>query len=105
MITASLGWILYSHAVYPADDLRGMLLPNDVVNLCIGVPSLLVSLLLVWQKKLPGLLALFGALLFVLYNYLVYVLAMPRGTPFLLHLALVLLSACALVILVSRDDA
>ena len=105
MIAASVAGVLYSHTFYPADDLRRMFFPNDVVNLSIGLPFLLVSLLLVWRNRLIGLLALFGALLFVLYNYLVYVLAMPRGIPFLLHLALVLLSTCALVILVSRIDA
>ena len=105
MIAASLGGILYSHTLYPADDLRRMFFPNDVVNLCIGLPFLLVSLLLVWRNRLIGLLALCGALLFVLYNYLVYVFAMPFSIPFQLHLALVLLSTCALVILVSRIDA
>jgi hypothetical protein len=105
MIVASMGGILYSQKVYPADELRRMFLPNDVVNLCLGLPFLLVSLLLVWRNRLIGLLALLGALLFILYNYLVYVLAIPLGVLFLLHFALVLMSTCALVILVSRIDA
>jgi hypothetical protein len=105
MIAASVAGVLHSHTFYPADDLRRMFFPNDVVNLCIGLPFLLVSLLLVWRNRLIGLLALFGALLFVLYNYLVYVFAMPLGIPFQLDLALVLLSTCALVILVLRIDA
>lgn len=105
MIAASVAGVLYSHTFYPADDLRRMFFPNDVVSLCIGLPFLLVSLLLAWRNRLIGLLALFGALLFVLYNYLVYVFAMPFGIPFQLHLALVLLSTCALVILVLRIDA
>jgi len=66
MIAASLAGILYSHSVYPADDLRRMLMPNDVVNLCIELPFMLLSLLLIWQNKLTGLLALPGALLSVL---------------------------------------
>lgn len=105
MIAASVAGVLDSQTVYPADDLRRMFLPNDIVNLCIGLPFLLVSLLLAWRSRLTGLLALFGALLFVLYNYLVYVLALPFGMLFLLHFSMVLLSACALVILVSRIDA
>jgi hypothetical protein len=105
MIAASMAGILYSHSVYPADDLRRMFLPNDIVNLCIELPFMLVSLLLIRQNKLTGLLALAGALLSVLYNYLVYVLAMPIGIAFALHLALVILSACALVSLIVHIDA
>ena len=105
MITASVAGVLFSHLVYPADDLRRMFLPNDVVNLCIELPFMLVSLLLIWQSKLTGLLALPGALLSVLYNYLVYVLAMPIGIAFGVHLALVFLSTCALVSLIAHIDA
>jgi len=105
MMAASVAGILYSHSVYPADDLRRMLMPNDVVNLCIELPFMLLSLLLIWQNKLTGLLALPGALLSVLYNYLVYVLAMPIGIAFVLYLALVSLSACALVSLIVHIDA
>jgi len=105
MIAASLVGILYSRSVYPSDDLRRMLMPNDVVNLCIELPFMLLSLLWIWRNKLTGLLALAGALLSVLYNYLVYVLAMPVGIAFALHLALVTLSACALVNLIVHIDA
>jgi hypothetical protein len=105
MTAASLAGVLYSHSVYPADDLRKMLMPNDVVNLCIELPFMLFSLLLIWQNKLTGSLALVGALLSILYNYLVYVLAMPIGIAFAVHLALVILSACALVSLIVHIDA
>jgi hypothetical protein len=105
MIAASVAGVLYSHTVYPADYLWRMFLPNDIVNLCIGLPFLLISLLLTWQNRLTGLLALPGALLFVLYNSLVYVLAMPLGFVFLLHFSMVLLSVCVLVMLAARIDA
>lgn len=105
MTAASVAGVLYSHSVYPADDLRRMFLLNDVVNLCIGLPFMLVSLLLIWRCKLTGLLALAGALLSVLYNYLVYVLAMPIGIAFAVHLALVIVSTCALVSLIVQIDA
>jgi hypothetical protein len=105
MIAASVAGVLYSRTIYPGEELRRMFLPNDVVNLCLGLPFLLASLLVAWRKHLIGFLALLGALLFVLYNYLVYVLAMPFGVPFLLYLALVLLSTCALVILIAHIDA
>jgi hypothetical protein len=104
-IAASVAGVLHSHAFYPADDLRRTFLPNDVVNLSIGLLFLMVSLLVTWRGRLAGLLALPGALLFVLYNSLVYVLGLPFGMLFLLHFGMVLLSACASVILVARIDA
>ena len=48
LLTASVAGVLYSRTVYPVDDLRRMFLPNDVVNLSIGLPFLTVSLLLIW---------------------------------------------------------
>jgi hypothetical protein len=105
MIAASVAGVRYSHSVYPSDDLRRTFLPNDVVNLCIESPFMLVSLLLIWRNRLTGLLALAGALLSVLYSYLVYVLSMPIGIAFALHLALVILSTCALVSLIVHIDA
>jgi hypothetical protein len=103
--TASVAGVLYSRAVYPADDLRRMFQPNDIVNLIIGLPFLMASLLLIWRNSFVGLLALPGALFFILYNSLIYVLALPFGMMFLLHFSMVLLSACASVILVTRIDA
>ena len=105
LLTASVAGVLYSRTVYPVDDLRRMFLPNDVVNLSIGLPFLTVSLLLIWRDRLAGLLALPGALFFILYNSLIYVLALPFGMMLLLHFSMVLLSACASVILVTRIDA
>jgi len=105
LLTASVAGVLYSRTVYPVDELRRMFLPNDVVNLSIGLPFLMVSLLLVWRDRFAGLLALPGALFYMLYNSLIYALALPFGIMFLLHFAIVSLSACASVILVKRIDA
>ena len=105
MSAGSAAGILYPQTVYPAADLRGMFVPNDVVNLSIGLPFLLVSLLLIWRSQWIGLLSLSGALLFVLYNYLIYVFAMPLGIAFLLYLVLVILSGWALAGLIAHTDA
>jgi hypothetical protein len=70
---------------------------NDVVNLFIGLPILLGSMWLAWRGKLIGLLFWPGALFFVLYNYLIYVFAMPLNVAFLLHLALVTLSVYTII--------
>jgi hypothetical protein len=59
---------------------------------------------LAWRGKLVGLLLWPGALLFVLYNYLAYVLAMPLNVAFLLHLTLVTLSTYTLAGLLASID-
>ena len=59
---------------------------------------------LAWRGKLIGLLLWPGALFFVLYNYLIYVFAIPFNVAFLLHLALVTLSVYTIIGLVASID-
>jgi len=102
---ASISGILNRSVVYPTDDLLQSFLPNDVVNLCIGLPILIVSMWLTWRGKLIGLLFWPGALFFVFYNYLVYVFVMPPGLSFLMHLVLVSMSVYTMIALVAAIDA
>ena len=77
---------------------------KDVVNLTIGLPIILGSVFLTMGKKLIGLLLWPGALFFILYNYLIYVLAMPFNLAFLLDLTLVTLSLYTTIALVASID-
>jgi hypothetical protein len=104
MAAASLGGLVYGADLYPTDDLLQALVPTDIVNLVLGLPILLGSIWLAWRGKLIGLLLWPGALLFVLYNYLAYVLVVPFNVAFLLDLALVTLSAYTLIGLVASID-
>jgi hypothetical protein len=104
MAAASAGGLAYGADLYPTDDLLQALLPTDVVNLVLGLPILLGSVWLAQRGKLIGLLLWPGALLFVLYNYLAYILAMPLNVAFLLHLTLVTLSVYTLTGLVTNID-
>jgi len=99
--TATVAGLLYRTAIYPTDDLLQSFVPTDVTILFIGLPMLLGSMWLTWRGKLIGLFLWPGALLFVLYNYIVYVLAMPLNVAFLLHLALVAMSVYALIGLIA----
>lgn len=101
LTAASVAGLIYPAAIYPTDELLRTFLSNDVVNLVIGLPILLGSMWLARRGRLLGLLCWPGALFFVLYNYLVYIFAMPLNGAFLLHLALVALSAYTLVALVA----
>ncbi len=101
---ASAAGLLYRTTIYPTDELLRSFVPNDMVNIFIGLPILLGSMWLSWRGKLIGLLLWPGALFFVLYNYIVYVFAMPLNVVFLLHLALVTMSVYTLIGLVASID-
>lgn len=104
LAAASVAGLMYGTAIYPTDDLFRSFMPNDVVNLCIGVPLLLGSLWLARRGQLLGLLCWPGALFFVLYNAIVYVFALPLNAVFPLHLGLVVLSVHTLIGLVASID-
>lgn len=100
----SLGGLLYPSTFYPTDELLQSFFPNDVVNLFVGLPILLGSMWLTRRGKLVGLLFWPGALLYILYNYIPYIL----GTPFRLftfaYLALILLSTYSILDLLKSID-
>ena len=79
-------------------------MPNDVVNLLIGAPILLGSMWFTHRGRLIGLLFWPGALLYVFYNYVVYLFAMPFNSFFLLYISLVTLSVYSLIGLIANID-
>jgi len=100
MVVASVAGLLFRTVIYPTDELLRSFVSNDVVNLFIGLPILLGSMWLAWRGKLIGLLLWSGALFFVLYNHIIYVIAIPLNVAFLLYLALVTLSVYTIIGLV-----
>ena len=104
MAIASVAGLLYQTIIYPTDELLQSFVPNDVVNLFIGLPILLGSMWLARRGKLVGLLFWPGALFYVFYTYIVYVFSMPLNVAFLLHLTLVTLSAYTMIGLVASID-
>lgn len=119
MAGVSLVGLLYPSAVYPTVALRQSFMANDVVNLGVGLPILLGSLWLSrgdrsrWERsrgdrssrdKLVGLLLWPGALLYVLYNYIAYLFAVPPGLVSIIYLVLILFSALNLIILLRDMD-
>ena len=89
----SLAGLLVPGRIYPSEELLQSFLPNDVVNLFIGLPILLGSLYLTRRGVLVGLLLLPGALLYVVYNYIAYVFGISFSFLTVGYLVLVLLSA------------
>lgn len=104
MAIASLAGLISRGAIYPTEDLFQSFVPNDVVNLFIGLPILLGSMWLTWRGKLIGPLLWIGALFFVFYNYIGYTFAMPLTWAFVLHLSLSVLSIYTFISMIASID-
>jgi len=102
-IVSVLGVSAHEHT-YPTKEIGRVLVINDYVSLIIGVPVLALCLLLALRKKTIGWLLWPGALLFVLYNSLVYILTLPLSPVYLLHLFLSTFCVYALFGLFNRID-
>jgi len=104
MTIASIAGLQPRTTIYPTEDLIQSFVPNDVVNLFIGLPILLGSMWLTRRGKLIGPLFWMGALFFVFYNYIGYVFAIPLNWAFLLHLILAVLSLYTFISLIASID-
>ncbi len=80
MTGASTAGLLYPERLYPTEDLLQSSVPNDVVNLVVGLPLLLGSMWLTRRGRLIGLLLWPGALLYMIYNTIAYVAELPTSS-------------------------
>ena len=104
MAGVSLAGLLFQSSIYLTYELPNAFIANDVVNLCIGLPVLLGSMWITRRGNLAGLLLWPGALLYILYNYIAYVIGMPLSWISLIYLALVLLSGYVIFDLLRNID-
>lgn len=104
MTVASVIGFLYRTVIYPTDELLLSKISLDVFNLVVGLPILLGSMWLARRGKLIGLLCWPGALFYVLYIYVSYLIGVPFNALFLPYIALVTLSAYTLIGLVASID-
>jgi len=104
MAVASVVGLLYQEVIYPTDELLLSFAPSDAVNLIVGLPILLATMWLARRGNLVGLLCWPGALFYVLYMYVPYVIDVPFNVLFLPYLVLVVLSAYALIGIVASID-
>jgi len=105
LASASAMGLLYQTTIYPTPELRQSLVANDLVNLFVGLPILLGSMELTRRGRLLGLLFWPGALFYVFYNAMAYILALPLNVSFVLNLIVVAASVYTMVALVSVVDA
>jgi len=103
-IASAAGW-LFSSSLYPTPDSLQSFVANDLVNLFLGLPILLIAMALTRRGRLIGLLFWPGALLYVIYNYIAYLVGVPPGAASVAYAGLIVLSLCALAALLSRINA
>lgn len=89
----SLAGLIVPESVYTSEEQIQFFMANDVINLVLGLPILLLSMWLTRGGKLVGLLLWPGSLLYVLYNYIAYVVGMPFSILSFAYLAFVFLVA------------
>jgi hypothetical protein len=88
----SLTGVLNPGLIYSSEELHIAFMPNDVLNLFIGLPILGASMRLAQRGGLAGLLLWPGALLYVLYNTVGYLISLPLGWLSILYFILAALS-------------
>lgn len=101
----SLASLLFSALLYPTADLRNSSIPTDVVNLVIGLPSLLGAMVLARRGRLTGLLFWPGMLLFVAYHAAAFAASRPFTIQFYFYVVQTVLSIYTLVRLLASLDA
>jgi hypothetical protein len=102
-ITSFIG-ILAADWAYPTMDQKISLIPNDVVNLLVGLPFLAAMIWLARRGSLWARLCWPGALLYILYNSIIAIISLVPGTVSLLHLIQVVLCGVILRVMWSRLD-
>lgn len=102
---ASVIGLVYRANLYRVENLAGRV-STDVTNLLIIVPVLLAAVVFARRGSLLGLLIWPGALCYLLYVYVAYVIGVPFGALFLVYLGLVpLLTVTLIALVVSIDHA
>lgn len=97
MTFSSAAGLLYSSEFYIGEKLSTAFIPTDLVNLVLGLPAFLISILLSKQGKLIGYLVWPGMLMYVLYIYIPYILLVPFSFLFPVYLLMVTLSLWILI--------
>jgi hypothetical protein len=104
MMLASVLGLLFQEVVYQTDELLLSFVPSDIFNLAFGLPILLGSLWLARRGALIGLLCWPGALFYVLYMYVPYMISVPFSILTLLYLSLVAISAYTMIHIIANID-
>lgn len=94
--------LVAGNAIYPTKALLQALLPNDAINLFLGVPLLIVSAILARKQRKTGVALLAAAQLFVLYNEIAYLASIRSAFSLAMHAAIGLLAAATFILLLTQ---
>ena len=95
---------IYPDLIYPTPELLEQYLANDLVNIILGLPLFITALVLIRKGKPLGSLLLPGALIYVIYNYIAYLLGRSWSWISIINLGLVVLSLIAFFVLLKSID-
>lgn len=96
--------LLYPGLIYPTPEMLEQYLANDLVNIILGLPLFIAALVLMRRGKTLGTLLLPGALVYVIYNYIAYLLGRDWSWISYINLLLVVLSIIALILILKSID-
>jgi hypothetical protein len=97
IMLASLLGIIAPTKLYSSGDKFESFFYNDITNLIINIPILILSIWLCWREKLIGLLLLPGALIYSLYNYTIYLFGLPSNPIYSIYLAIITISLYTII--------
>lgn len=72
MAIMSIIGLIWPQSLYPDQAQVDAYFINDLINLIVGLPGVILALVLIKRNKLLGLLFLPGAMLFIFYTYIAY---------------------------------
>jgi hypothetical protein len=98
-----LGFVLQD-SLYTVAEHADEFVPNDLVNLVVGLPMFVATMIMTRRGRILGLLLWAAAPLFVFYNAIVYVTALPIGAAWILAVCLLVLSASTAVAIFGAMD-
>ena len=72
MTIISLIGLIWPQTLYPGEGQADAYRVNDLINILIGLPGIILALVLIKRGKLLGVLFLPGAVLYIFYTYIAY---------------------------------
>lgn len=90
--------------IYFRDTLKVAYMPTDIVTLALGLPYLLLAMFAAMRRSLLGLLAWPGALFYLVYTYVPYLLDVPFGPAWPLYASVIGLGTYGLAALLGTID-
>jgi hypothetical protein len=101
---ASAGGLLINNLYRDNDFVKSAWYTNDIITLFVAVPLLIVSMFLSQKGSQRWLLIWIGLIGYTFYNFAFYLFGAAFNLFFLVYTALVSISACSLLLLLSQLD-